>query len=154
MKKKLAIVAGILIAVAVIIVVVVRKKDGPHHHHDAAKSSAVEAVGIDQTDTSVSMMAMLNAPEQATPCLTAFGAIEAEGAAMKLHNGKSMFKWVAPKDAFLAACQELPAAEQQCMAPRYRRDHAEDCQKARPMPDALKKLYVGEPIVEPHYEQQ
>jgi hypothetical protein len=154
MKKKLAIAASLLIVATVIIVVVVRRKDSPHHHHDAAKTSTVEAVGIDQTDTSVSMMAMLNAPEQATPCLTAFGAIEAEGAAMKLHNGKSMFKWVAPKDAFLAACQELPVAQQQCMAPRYRRDHAEDCEKQRPMPDALKKLYVGEPIVEPDYEHQ
>jgi len=154
MKKKLAIAASLLIVATVIIVMVVRRKDSSHHHHDAAKTSTVEAVGIDQTDTSVSMMAMLNAPEQATPCLTAFGAIEAEGAAMKLHNGKSMFKWVAPKDAFLAACQELPVAQQQCMAPRYRRDHAEDCEKQRPMPDALKKLYVGEPIVEPDYEHQ
>ena len=153
MNKKLAIVASLAIVATVIIVVVVRRKDSPHHHHDAAKTSTVEAVGIDQTDTSVSMMAMLNAPEQATPCLTAFGAIEAEGAAMKLHNGKSMFKWVAPKDAFLAACQELPAGQQQCMAPRYRRDHADDCQKQRPMPDALKKLYVGEPVVEPSYQR-
>jgi len=147
MKKTLAIVASLAIAAAVIIVVVVRKKDGPHHHHDA-KTGAVEAVGIDQTDTAVSMMAMLNAPDQATPCLTAFAAIEAEGAAMKLHNGKSMFKWVAPKDAFVAACEQLPAAQQQCMAPRYRRDHAEDCQKNRPMPEALKPMYVGEPIPE------
>jgi len=147
MKKTLAIVASLAIAAAVIIVVVVRKKDGPHHHHDA-KTGAVEAVGIDQTDTAVSMMAMLNAPDQATPCLTAFAAIEAEGAAMKLHNGKSMFKWVAPKDAFVAACEQLPAAQQQCMAPRYRRDHPDDCQKNRPMPEALKPMYVGEPIPE------
>ena len=154
MKKTLAIVAGLAVVATVIIVVVVRRNHGPHHHHDSGKTSSVEAVGIDQTDTSVSMMAMLNAPDQATPCLTAFGAIEAEGAAMKLHNGKSMFKWVAPKDDFVAACQQLPVAEQQCMAPRYRRDHAEDCQKARPMPDALKKMYVGEPIAEPNYERQ
>lgn len=153
MNKKLAIIASLVVVATVIIVVVVRRKDSPHHHHDAAKTSTVEAVGIDQTDTSVSIMAMLSAPEQATPCLTAFGAIEAERAVMKLHDGKSMFTWVAPKDAFLAACQELPAAQQQCMAPRYRRDHGEDCQKQRPMPDALKKLYVGAPIVEPNYQR-
>jgi hypothetical protein len=154
MKKTLAIAASLVVVATVIIVVVVRRNHGPHHHHDSGKTSTVEAVGIDQTDTSVSMMAMLSAPEQATPCLTAFGAIEAEGAAMKLHNGKSMFKWVAPKDDFVAACQQLPALEQQCMAPRYRRDHADDCQKARPLPDVLKKMYVGEPIVEPNYEKQ
>ncbi|HEY6032643.1 MAG TPA: hypothetical protein VIV58_00250 [Kofleriaceae bacterium] len=153
MKKTLAIVASLAIAATVIIVVVVRRNHGPHHHHDSAKTGAVEAVGIDQTDTSVSMMAMLNAPEQATPCLTAYAAIEAEGAAMKLHDGKSMFKWVAPKDAFVAACQALPVEQQQCMAPRYRRDHGDDCQKNRPMPDALAKMYVGLPIVEPNYQR-
>jgi hypothetical protein len=154
MKKTLAIAASLAVVATVIIVVVVRRNHGPHHHHDSGKTSSVEAVGIDQTDTSVSMMAMLSAPEQASPCLTAFAAIEAERAAMKLHNGKSMFKSVAPKDAFLAACQDLPVAQQQCMAPRYLRDHTEECQKARPMPDALKKMYVGEPIVEPNYGQQ
>jgi len=153
MKKTLAIVASLAIAATVIIVVVVRRNHGPHHHHDSAKTGAVEAVGIDQTDTSVSMMAMLNAPEQATPCLTAYAAIEAEGAAMKLHDGKSMFKWVAPKDAFVAACEALPVAQQQCMAPRYRRDHGDDCQKNRPMPDVLAKMYVGLPIVEPNYQR-
>ncbi|MEO8841096.1 MAG: hypothetical protein ABI591_33620 [Kofleriaceae bacterium] len=154
MKKPLAIIiASLAIVAAVIIVVVVRKNDGPHHHHDTAKTSNVEAAGIDQTDTSVSMMAMLNAPEQATPCLTAYGAIEAEGAAMKLHDGKSLFKWVAPKDEFIARCEELPVVQQQCMAPRYRRDHADDCSKGRPMPDVLKKLYVGLPIVEPDYQR-
>ena len=153
MKKTLAIVASLAIAATVIIVVVVRRNHSPHHHHDSAKTGAVEAVGIDQTDTSVSMMAMLNAPEQATPCLTAYAAIEAEGAAMKLHDGKSMFKWVAPKDAFVAACEALPVAQQQCMAPRYRRDHGDDCQKNRPMPDVLAKMYVGLPIVEPNYQR-
>jgi hypothetical protein len=153
MKKTLAIVASIAIVGAVIIVVVVRKKDGPHHHHDTTNTSTVEAAGIDQADSSVSMMAMLNAPDQATPCLTAYGAIEAERAAIKLHNGTSMFTWVAPKDEFVARCLELSPALQQCMAPRYRRDHADDCSKARPMPDVLKKLYVGAPIVEPNYER-
>lgn len=151
MNKPLAIVAGLAIVAAVVVVLVVRKNDGPHHHHDSAKTSNVEAAGIDQTDTSVSMMAMLNAPDQATPCLTAYAALDAERAAMKLHDGKSMFTWVAPKDEFVARCSELPAAQQQCMAPRYRRDHADDCSKARPMPDVLKQLYVGVPIVEPAY---
>ena len=129
MKKTLAIVASLAIAATVIIVVVVRRNHGPHHHHDSAKTGAVEAVGIDQTDTSVSMMAM------------------------KLHDGKSMFKWVAPKDAFVAACQALPVEQQQCMAPRYRRDHGDACQKNRPMPDVLAKMYVGLPIVEPNYQR-
>lgn len=153
MKKLLAMVAGLVIVAAVIVVVVVRKNAGPHHHHDSAKTSNVEAAGIDQTDTAVSMMAMLNVPDQATPCLTAYAALEAERSTMKLHDGKSMFTWVAPKDEFVARCEELPSAQQQCMAPRYRRDHADACSKARPLPDVLKKLYVGVPIVEPAYPQ-
>jgi hypothetical protein len=153
MKKTLAIVASIAIVAAVIVVVMVRKQDGPHHHHAAANTSDVEAAGIDQTDSSVSLMAMLNAPDQATPCLTAYAAIDAERAAMKLHNGTSMFTWIAPKDEFVARCQELSPALQQCMAPRYRRDHADDCSKARPTPDVLKKLYVGAPIVDPNYQR-
>lgn len=152
--KKSAMVAGlVIVATVVVVVVVVRKNAGPHHHRDSAKTANVEAAGIDQTDTSVSMMAMLNAPDQPTPCLTAYAALEAERATMKLHDGKSMFTWVAAKDEFVARCEELPPAQQQCMAPRYRRDHANDCSKARPLPDVLKKLYVGVPIVEPAYPQ-
>jgi len=153
MKKPLAIVASLAVAAAAAVIIVVVVRRNPHHHHDSSKTSTVEAAGIDQTDSSVSMMAMLNAPDQATPCLTAYAAVDAERAAIKLRNGKSMFTWVAPKDEFVAHCEELPPMQQQCMAPRYRRDHAEDCSKARPLPAVLEKLYRGVPIVEPTYQR-
>src|SRR3954471_23709474 len=101
MKKQLAI-ASVVVVVAVGAFVGWRMHDRPRHpHHDKAKTSPNEAAAIDQTDNAVSMIAMLNAPDAATPCETAYAAIEAEGAAAKLHGGKSMFTWVAAKPDFL-----------------------------------------------------
>jgi hypothetical protein len=62
-----------------------------------------------------------------------------------------MFTWVADKPAFLAQCQTLPTDAQQCMMPRYRRDHADACLQHRPAKDVLEKLYAGAPVVEPTY---
>lgn len=153
MKKKLA-TASIVVAVAVgafLLFIGNPLHDAPHHHHDPAKTSSHEAAAIDQTDTSVSIIAMLNAPDAATPCETAYAAIDAERAATKLHGGTSMFTWVAPKPEFLAQCQKLPGDVQQCMMPRYRRDHADACLQKRPAAAVLKQLYVGAPVVEPNY---
>jgi hypothetical protein len=153
MNKQLALLASVVV-VAVIAFLGWWMHDRPRHpHHDKAKVSNSEAAAIDQTDTSVSMIAMLNAPDAATPCETAYAAIEAESAAAKLHGGKSMFTWVAGKPAFVAQCQTLPVEAQQCMMPRYRRDHADACLQHRPPADVLKKLYAGAPIVEPTYER-
>jgi len=151
MTKQLALLASVVI-VAGVAVLGWWMHDRPRHpHHDKPKTSTGEAAAIDQTDTSVSMIAMLNAPDAATPCETAYAAIEAERAAAKLHGGNSMFTWVADKPAFLAQCQTLPPEAQQCMMPRYRRDHADACLQHRPPADVLKKLYAGAPVVEPTY---
>lgn len=152
-KKEVALVASVLLVATVGVLGWWMHRGPKHPHHEKAKTSTSEAAAIDQTDTSVSMIAMLNAPDAATPCETAYAAIDAERAAAKLHGGQSMFTWVADKPAFLTACQTLPDEAQKCMAPRYRRDHADACLQQRPAKDVLAKLYAGAPVVEPKYER-
>jgi hypothetical protein len=146
MTKKLAVVAGVAVLGAVAVFVWVRGGGSPRHASHADTNS-VHATGIDQDDSSVSLMTMLSAPEGATPCETAYNALEAEQAAARLRKGKSMFKWVAPKAEFLAACRTLPEQAQQCMAPRYRREH-DDCARARPPDAKLHEMFIPEPVVE------
>lgn len=138
------------IAVVVAVVLVVRWRGGNAHHK--ADTSSVHATGIDQTDTAASMAAMLEAPEGATPCETAFAAVDAERSAAKLRGAKSIFQWVAPQADFLAQCQTLSPETQKCMMPRYRRDHRDDCLHARPPPDVLAKIIAGAPVPEPTRE--
>ena len=146
--RNLALAGGAVAALAVIgIVVFARGRGGRHHSH--ADTASIHAGGIDQTDTSVSFEAMLAAPEGATPCETAYGAIAAEQSAAKLRGTRSIFQWVAPKPDFMAGCQALSEAEQKCMMPRYRRDHGDECGRARPDPAVMKKLIVGVPVEEP-----
>jgi hypothetical protein len=144
-NKKLVVLAGVVLVGVVAVIVWARSGRSPKHTR--ADTTSVHATGIDQTDTSVSMMTMINAPEAATPCETAFNAIDAEQAAARLRHGKSIFKWVAAKQEFLARCKDLPEKAQQCMAPRYRRDHA-DCTLARPPDAKLHELFIPEPVVE------
>src|SRR5690242_2776580 len=105
MRKKLAVVAAGVLAGAAVVYVVARGRGSPRHHH--VDTAAVHAVGIDDTDVSVAFSAMLNAPELATPCETAYAAIDAAQAAAKLRGTRSLFAWVAPKPAFLTGCQAL-----------------------------------------------
>lgn len=150
MTKKLVVGASVLAVAAVVVVWLVGSSDEPRHHHKA-NTSSVHATGIDQTDTAVSMSAMLNAPEGATPCETAYAAIEAEQQAAKLRGSKSIFQWVAPKAEFLATCKTLSPAAQSCMMPRYRSEHRDECAETRPPSDVLEKLVVGVPVKEPDY---
>jgi hypothetical protein len=149
MNTKLVVAAGVGIVGAVVVVLVVHARSGSPHHHKADTTN-VHANGIDDSDTSASMTAMLNAPDGATPCETAYAAVEAEQSAAKLRGSKSIFQWVAPKADFQAQCQTLAPEAQSCMMPRYRRDHRDDCARVRPSSDVLKKLVVGVPVEEPH----
>jgi hypothetical protein len=144
MSKKLvlAVCAG-AIAIAVAIVVYVRRDRRPHHR----KADVTQhATGIDRTAAAQSILAMDNAPELATPCETAYGAIEAEQSQAKMRGTKSLFEWVAPKADFLAACRSLPDVAQKCMAPRYRAAHDSECVRAKPPEAALKKMFVPAPL--------
>jgi hypothetical protein len=147
MNKKLALLAGVAILIAIVVVVWARRGRSPGHAKSTTDTKSVHATSFDETDTSVSLMTMLGAPEGATPCETGFNALEAEQKAMKLRGGKSMFKWVAPKDEFLAQCKALPEKSQQCLSPRYRREH-DDCTLARPPDAVLHKMFIPEPVVE------
>jgi hypothetical protein len=140
---------GVAIAGGVVAVVMLHKPAHPPHHR--VDTTAVSATSIDEADVSVSMVAMLNAPEAATPCETAYGAVDAEQAAAKLRGSKSLFKWVAPKPDFLARCQALAPEAQRCMMPRYRRDHSQDCLIAEPSEEIRKTLVIGVPVAEPSY---
>jgi hypothetical protein len=152
MNRKLVVVAAIVAAGATAGAVVVVRGRGGGRHHVHADTTSVHAGGFDQTDTAVSMQAMLNAPDGATPCETAYAAIEAEQQATKLRGTKSIFEWVAPRPDFLASCQALTETQQRCMSVRYKRAHADECQQARPSPDTLAKLIRGVPVPEPTAE--
>lgn len=145
MNKKWVVLAGAVVIAGAVAVLVWVKSRSPEHAK--ADTTSVRATGIDQADSSVSLRTMLAAPEGASPCETAFNAIDAEQSAARLHRGKSMFKWVAPKAEFLARCGELPANVQECMMPRYRRDH-DNCTLARPPDAVLQKMFIPEPVVE------
>jgi hypothetical protein len=149
MNRKLVAVGVLAIAAAIVIFVVTHGR-GKHHAH--ADTTSVHAGGLDRTDTAVSMEAMMTAPEGATPCETAYAAIEAEQQAVKLRGTKSIFEWVAPKPDFLTSCQALTPGQQKCMALRYRRAHDEECQRERPSPDTMAKLIRGVPVPEPTVE--
>lgn len=149
MNRKLA-AAGVLALVAAIVIFFATRGHGRHHAH--ADTTSVHAAAFDRTDTAVSMEAMMNAPEGATPCETAYAAIDAEQQAVKLRGTKSIFEWVAPKPDFLTNCQALTPGQQKCMALHYRRAHDEECQRERPSPDTLAKLIRGVPVPEPTVE--
>lgn len=148
MNKKLALLAGVVVLVGTIVIVWAKRGgSSPRHANTDTSTKSVHATSFDQTDTSVSLMTMLSAPDGATPCETAYNALAAEQQATRVRGGKSMFKWVAPKEEFLARCKELPEKSQQCMGPRYRREH-DDCTLARPPDAVLHKLFIPEPVVE------
>jgi hypothetical protein len=149
MNKKLVVAAVLVAAGATAGVVVFARGRGRTPHHVHVDTTSVRATGFDQADASVSFEAMLNAPEKATPCETAYAAIQAEQQVTKLRGTHSMFEWVAPEADFLASCRALTEAQQQCMAPRYRHDHRDDCDRARPSPDTLAKMIRGVPVPEP-----
>ena len=141
--KKIVVIATVAVLVAVAFFVWWRRDTKPPHKK--ADVDTVHANAIDRADVSASMITILNAPEGATPCDTAWLAVEAEQAATKLRKGKSLFTWVAPKADFLAACQALPPDVQKCMAPRYHRDHTDECLRKKPADDVLKKMFVQIP---------
>jgi hypothetical protein len=152
MNRKLVVVAAIVAAGATAGIIVYARGRGGGNHHAHADTTTVHASGFDRSDVAVSMQAMLDAPEGATPCETAYAAIEAEQQATKLRGTKSIFEWVAPRPDFLASCQALTEAQQRCMALRYKRAHDDECQQARPSPDTLAKLIRGVPVPEPTAE--
>jgi len=148
MNRKLVVAAALVAAGAITAIVVVRGRGGGKHHVHA-DTKTVHAGGFDQSDTAVSLEAMMNAPEAGTPCETAYAEIEAEQRAVKLRGTKSIFEWVAPKPDFLANCQALTPGQQKCMPVHYRREHDDECQRERPSPDTLAKLIRGVPVPEP-----
>lgn len=138
MKTKLVILGSVAIVGAVVLVVYARGTDKTPQHK---KSQAVaDNHGIDSSDTGASLNAMSSAPDGATPCESAYNSFAAEQASAQMRKSKSLFRFVAPKDEFIATCQTLPAETQKCMLPRYQRAHP-DCMKLKPPQAVLDKMY-------------
>jgi hypothetical protein len=150
MNTKLVAVIGLVAVGAAGVIAWRHQRAKPHHVH--ADTTTVHARGIDQTDTAASIIAMLRAPEAATPCETTYAALEAEQATVRMRGGKSLFKWVAPKSEFLARCLTLSDEQQRCLMPRYARDHEQDCATSSPPSDVAAKLFVFVKAEEPSYE--
>lgn len=112
-------------------------KPAPKAHPGVAPSS--HGNGIDRASSP--QIALLEAPEGATPCETALNAITAEQAAASAQNVASMFAWVAPRADFLAACEALPAATQACLSPRHQVRNRKACEDAKPATDVLEQLF-------------
>src|SRR5262245_33911781 len=144
-QLKLAAVAVLLAAGAVALILYLRADKKPRHPRraptqggDAAEHGILEA-----------QQAMLAAPEGATPCESAWNAIQAEQAVAKAKGVPSFFVKVAPKDEFLRLCNSLPAASQPCMVPKYATFHRAECQTLRPPDGALKGMFEARPTKDP-----
>ncbi len=86
--------------------------------------------------------ALRTAPEGATPCESAYNAVQASLQASSKTGRSAVVKWVAPKDQFLAACNSLSPDAQRCAVPRYATDHRDECERLKPSPETLKAMYV------------
>ena len=143
MKLKLAALAVILAAGAIAAVFYLRTGKKPRHPRRPP------AQPDDHAALMAPVQAMLEAPEGATPCESAYLAIQAEQAAAKAKGVASFFARVAPRDEFLGLCNALPAESQPCMVPKYATFHRPECEAARPPDGALKGMFEARPTNDP-----
>jgi hypothetical protein len=82
------------------------------------------------TPAGAAIAAGLAAPEESTPCDSAFGAMAVMVEAYRHAAGSEQaLPWerVPSRPEFMAACAQLPPAEQPCLFPRYARGHEAAC---------------------------
>src|SRR5204863_2091638 len=89
----------------------------------------------DSTDSEFGFLAdMYKAPLGSTPCETAYNAyLAASDTLARQFNGV-----VPPHGEFIERCGTLPELVQQCLAPRYWRDHRDACDQSTPPPMAAR----------------
>ncbi len=145
MKLKLAAVAVALVAGAVAAILYARSggRKPRHARRPAPAQPDGHAAALEPA------LAMLEAPEGATPCESAYNAIQAEQAAAKRKGVASFFTSVAPKEEFLRLCGALPAEGQACMVPKYGTFHRQECEAVRPPDGALKGMFEVRPTKDP-----
>ncbi len=98
------------------------------------------ATGIDRR--LAQLTAMLDATGK-TPCETAYNATVAEREVAAKTGKRSIFEFVAERDAFMRVCESLPPATQRCMEPMYITQHREECEPLRPSNEVMRKMMVS-----------
>jgi hypothetical protein len=115
----------------------VYQRQAPAPPRPAPQASA-HGSGIDHAMASAN--AIYDAPEGKTACESAYLAFQAAIEAAKRESVKPIVLKTAPREEFLTKCAALPPLTQQCLVPKYLRDHRPECLPAKPAPEVLKAL--------------
>lgn len=110
----------------------------PKTRVDTTKVSE-HATGIDRRMAQV--VAMLKAPEGATPCESYWNAIQAERTAATAGGHRSIFVRVLERPEFFRLCEGLSAETQRCLVPRYHAANRDACMPHRPPTDVMNQLF-------------
>jgi len=146
MNRKL-VAAATVVLVAGVAVVVFGAVGRSARSSPPAPASSGHGPGIDHAMSAV--LALYHAPVGATPCESAYNAFKASLDVSTQQNATPVVQWLAPHDDFLARCNALPPATQQCLVPLYLSEHRAECQKAKPSDDTLKTLAQLKQAAEP-----
>jgi hypothetical protein len=136
-KGKLGIGALVVAAGAAVALFLRRPTPPPPPPPPPAQESG-HGAGIDHAMAAA--LAMVRAPEGATPCETAYNAFKASYDVSQTQDVKAVVLRLAPRDEFLAKCATLPPDGQVCLGPRYAARHRPECEAARPTPEALSPM--------------
>jgi hypothetical protein len=138
-KKAQLVLAVVIVGVAAFLVIP-RKQPARVPSPSASVSSrpSDHGEGIDRAFASA--LALYDAPEGATPCESAYNAFQNSIDVAKQQHLKPLVLSLAPREEFLARCVELPSSAQQCLVPRYRRDHDDECAKTKPSEDVVRDM--------------
>lgn len=133
-RKRLLSLTGAVVIVGGAIALVVASR-----HRAAPAPASVPHEGLDFAMAPLDVM--FTTPDAATPCETAYNAMRAGQDAAAAHGKSPLFAWIADRDTFLRVCSSLPPDVQQCVAPRYARDHHDECHAKRPPGAVLDQIY-------------
>ena len=110
----------------------------PKTRVDTTKVSE-HATGIDRRMAQI--IAMMKAPDGATPCESYWNAIEAERAAASAGGHRSVFVRVAERPEFFRLCESLSPETQRCLPPRYLAANRQACLPYRPPAAIVEQLF-------------
>lgn len=140
--KRLASMSGavLIVAGAAALVVLSRRRADTH---PAAAAASIRHDGLDWATAPLDVM--FTTADANTPCETAYNAMRAGQDAAAARNKAPLFAFLAGRDAFLAACNQMPPEARPCAVPRYARDHRDACVKMRPPSAVLDQMYKANP---------
>ncbi|MCC6993973.1 MAG: hypothetical protein IT370_05030 [Deltaproteobacteria bacterium] len=110
----------------------------PKTRVDTTKVSE-HATGIDRRMAQI--IAMMKAPEGATPCESYWNAIQAERAAAVAGGHRSVFVRVVERPEFFRLCESMSPETQRCLPPRYLAANREACLPYRPPAAIIEQLF-------------